>query len=57
MDYTFVKGQFTESQLEEAIVALLEQQGYTYVSIENMRIFCFWTTYARLCKPAMLKMD
>lgn len=30
MDYTFVKWQFTESQLEEAIVVMLEQQGYTY---------------------------
>lgn len=36
MDYTFIKGQFTESQLEEAIIALLEQQGYTYVHGESI---------------------
>ena len=36
MDYTFVKGQFTEAQLEEAIIALLEQQGYTYVLGESI---------------------
>ena len=36
MDYTFIKGQFTEAQLEEAIIALLEQQGYTYVHSESI---------------------
>lgn len=36
MDYTFIKGQFTEAQLEEAIIALLEQQGYTYVHGERI---------------------
>lgn len=36
MDYTFIKGQFTEAQLEEAIIALLEQQGYTYVHGESI---------------------
>ena len=36
MDYTFVKGQFTEAQLEEAIIALFEQQEYTYVHGESI---------------------
>lgn len=36
MDYEFVKGQFTEAQLEEAIIELFEQQGYTHVHGENI---------------------
>lgn len=36
MDYTFVKGQFTEAQLEEAIIALFKQQEYTYVHGERI---------------------
>ena len=36
MDYNFIKGQFTEAQLEEAIIALFEQQGYTYVHGESI---------------------
>lgn len=36
MDYTFVKGQFTEAQLEDAIIALFEQQEYTYVHGESI---------------------
>ena len=36
MDYTFIKGQFTEAQLESAIIALFEQQGYTYVHGESI---------------------
>ncbi len=36
MDYNFVKGQFTEAQLEKAIIALFEQQGYTYVHGESI---------------------
>lgn len=36
MDYTFVKGQFTEAQLEKAIIALFQQQDYTYVHGESI---------------------
>ena len=36
MDYEFVKGQFTEAQLEEAIIELFEKQGYTHVHGENI---------------------
>ena len=36
MDYEFVKGQFTEAQLETAIIELFEQQGYTHVHGENI---------------------
>lgn len=36
MDYTFVKGQFTEAQMESAIIALFEQQGYDYVHGESI---------------------
>ena len=36
MDYTFIKGQFTEAQLEEAIITLFEQQEYTYVHGESI---------------------
>ena len=36
MDYTFTKGTFTEAQLEAAIIALFEQQGYTYVPGETI---------------------
>jgi len=53
VNYNFVKGQFTEAQLEKAIIALFEQQDYTYVhgeiSIEKTRIFCSWMTCAPLC--------
>lgn len=31
MDLDFIKGQFTEAELEGAIINLLEAQGYTYV--------------------------
>lgn len=31
MDYIFEKGKFTEEELENAIIALFEAQGYTYV--------------------------
>lgn len=31
MDYEFIKGQFTEAELESAITTLFEQQGYDYV--------------------------
>ena len=36
MDYEFIKGQFTEAQLEAAIIELFEQQGYTHVHDENI---------------------
>lgn len=36
MDDTFIKGQFTEARLEEAIIALFEQQDYTYVHGESI---------------------
>ena len=36
MDYKFIKGQFTEAQLEAAIIALFEQQDYTYVHGESI---------------------
>lgn len=36
MDYEFVKGQFTEAQLEAAIIELFEQQGYAHVHGENI---------------------
>lgn len=36
MDYEFIKGQFTEAQLEEAIIELFRQQDYTYVHGENI---------------------
>ena len=36
MDYTFKKGTFTEAQLESAIIALFEQQGYTFVPGETI---------------------
>lgn len=36
MDCTFKKGTFTEAQLEAAIIALFEQQGYTYVPGETI---------------------
>lgn len=32
MDYSFEKGKFTESELEQAIIELFTQQGYIYVS-------------------------
>ena len=31
MDYYFTKGNFTESELEKAIIELFKQQGYTYL--------------------------
>lgn len=31
MDYEFIRGQFTEAELESAIITLFEQQGYSYV--------------------------
>ncbi len=36
MDYNFIKGKFTEAELEKAIIELCTQQEYTYVSGENM---------------------
>ncbi len=36
MDYQFVKGQFTEDQLEQAIIELFVQQGYSYVHGEKL---------------------
>lgn len=36
MEYTFEKGQFTEAQLEEAIITLFKQQGYEYTDGENL---------------------
>ena len=31
MDYNFVRGQFTESELEAAIIGLFQEQDYVYV--------------------------
>jgi type I restriction enzyme R subunit len=31
VDYEFIRGQFTEAELESAIITLFEQQDYTYV--------------------------
>lgn len=36
MEYIFEKGQFTEAQLEEAIITLFKQQGYEYTDGENL---------------------
>mgnify|MGYP004524838919 FL=1 len=36
MDYIFEKGKFTENELEQAIIELFEQQGYTYVPGESI---------------------
>ena len=36
MDYIFEKGKFTESELEQAIIELFEQQGYNYVPGESI---------------------
>lgn len=36
MDYIFEKGKFTEAQLEDAIIALFEEQDYTYVHGESI---------------------
>ena len=36
MDYHFMKGKFSEAELEKAIIELCTQQGYTYVCGENM---------------------
>ncbi|MBU3146509.1 HsdR family type I site-specific deoxyribonuclease [Clostridium estertheticum] len=36
MDYIFEKGKFTENELEKAIIALFEQQDYTYVNGEDI---------------------
>ncbi|APR00442.1 type I site-specific deoxyribonuclease, HsdR family protein [Clostridium botulinum] len=36
MDYIFEKGKFTEDELEQAIITLFEQQGYTYVQGEDV---------------------
>lgn len=37
MDYEFIKGQFTEAELESAITTLFEQQGYDYVHGDSIR--------------------
>lgn len=36
MNYIFEKGQFTEAELESAIISLFEQEGYEYVSGESI---------------------
>lgn len=36
MDYHFIRGKFTEAELEKSIIELCEQQGYTYVCGEDM---------------------
>lgn len=36
MDNIFERGKFTEDELEQAIIALFEQQGYTFVHGENI---------------------
>lgn len=36
MDYQFIKGQFTEDQLEQAIVELFVQQGYGHIHGETL---------------------
>ncbi len=36
MDYTFEKGKFTEEQLEQAIIALFQEQDYTYVHGDSL---------------------
>ena len=36
MDYEFVKGQFTEAQLEAAIIEIFRQQDYIYVHGEKI---------------------
>lgn len=36
MDYIFEKGKFTEGELEQAIIELFQQQGYSYVPGENI---------------------
>lgn len=36
MDYIFEKGKFTEGELEQAIIELFEQQGYTYLPGESI---------------------
>jgi type I restriction enzyme R subunit len=36
VEYIFEKGKFTEDELEQAIITLFEQQGYTYVLGEDM---------------------
>lgn len=36
MDYTFAKGKFTESELEQAIIELFRIQGYEYIQGDNI---------------------
>lgn len=36
MEYEFERGKFTEAELEQAIIALFQQQGYTYVPGESI---------------------
>ena len=36
MDYQFIKGQFTEDQLEQAIIELFVQQGYGHIHGETL---------------------
>lgn len=36
MDFEFVKGQFTEIRLEEAIISLIQSEGYDYVHGETI---------------------
>ena len=36
MDYTFAKGKFTESELEQAIIELFRIQGYGYIQGDNI---------------------
>ena len=40
MDLNFIRGQFTEAQLEEAIIELFQAQDYEYVHGETIhRVF------------------
>lgn len=36
MDLSFIRGQFTEAQLEEAIISLFQEQDYKYVHGETI---------------------
>jgi type I restriction enzyme R subunit len=36
LDWNFTKGQFTEQQLENAIIAFFEEQGYVHIHGENI---------------------
>ena len=36
MDLSFIRGQLTEAQLEEAIISLFQEQDYKYVHGETI---------------------